>query len=495
MSPFDDEVLSAYLDGEATEAERAFVEERLAADPAARQLLDELRSAADAVRNLPQPALDEQFQRDVLAAIDADRPTAGAARDAREPGAPVWRRPGVRRGLAWGCLAAAASFVLAAFQSDEPGPVERQVAQAPAGDRTRRSEPLDMKAAPPAASPQPERAPLKSEQPRQASTAAAPESVAEGFDMAADAAPTSPATGAPAAPQATTFGGRGGAAINGRDGAATRKAFSDGLASPPAPSATEAFPQSNVAAADRIVRIPVAGDMTAAEATLRSALAAERIALVQESKDDGVDRIAGSVDKKRALELSDRGAASESDELAESVDLDQSATAGSGLSDESTIAGSGLSDDGSLEAGSPRPVAYLVAASPEQVERLVARLQSIPSGFGLDQQNFRFLEESKPESSKSKSTIPSPSATSDKLTLESARDAENAPREQFGRAKRLDLPAGSLPEGFSGGSRVDRRFNDETRSRSSAAAVEATPGEVRITVVLVPVAAPADADP
>ena len=485
MSPFDDEVLSAYLDGEATEAERALVEERLAADPAARQLLDELRSAADAVRNLPLPALDEQFQRDVLAAIDADRPTAGAARDAREPGAPVWRRPGVRRGLAWGCLAAAASFVLAAFQPDEPGPVERQVAQAPADDRTRRSEPLDMKAAsPPAASPQQERALLKSDQPRQASTAAAPESVAEGFDMAADAAPTSPATGAPAAPQATTFGGRGGAAINGRDGATTRKAFSDGLASPPAPSATEAFPQSNVAAADRIVRIPVAGDMAAAEATLQAALAAERIALVQESKNDGADRSPESIDGLQASELSALSARGAGGEFAEGAELDQS-----------SLAGPGLSGAGARGAGSPRPVAYLVAASPEQVERLVARLQSIPSSFGLDQQHFRFIEESKPESSKSKSTIPSPSATSDKLALESARDAENAPREQFGRAKRLDLPAGSLPEGFSGGGRVDRRFNDETRSRSSAAAVESTPGEVRVTVVLVPVAAPADADP
>ncbi|MCX7852132.1 MAG: zf-HC2 domain-containing protein, partial [Caldilineales bacterium] len=42
-SPQDDELLSAYLDGRLTSAEAARLEARLAADPALRQRLQELR--------------------------------------------------------------------------------------------------------------------------------------------------------------------------------------------------------------------------------------------------------------------------------------------------------------------------------------------------------------------------------------------------------------------------------------------------------------------
>lgn len=49
-----DELLSAYLDGELTAAEQAEVERLLATDPAARQLLDELRTLSATLQALPQ---------------------------------------------------------------------------------------------------------------------------------------------------------------------------------------------------------------------------------------------------------------------------------------------------------------------------------------------------------------------------------------------------------------------------------------------------------
>ena len=50
---FDDELLSAYLDGELSAEERARVEAHLAADPQARKLFDELRGVSLAMRELP----------------------------------------------------------------------------------------------------------------------------------------------------------------------------------------------------------------------------------------------------------------------------------------------------------------------------------------------------------------------------------------------------------------------------------------------------------
>ncbi|NUQ47365.1 MAG: zf-HC2 domain-containing protein, partial [Phycisphaerae bacterium] len=50
--PAQDELLSAYLDGELEEGERRLVEARLESDPAARALLAELRGASAALRSL-----------------------------------------------------------------------------------------------------------------------------------------------------------------------------------------------------------------------------------------------------------------------------------------------------------------------------------------------------------------------------------------------------------------------------------------------------------
>lgn len=64
------EQLSAYLDGELTDAERAAVERLLATDPAARALLDELRRTAELVAALPRAAAPPDFVENAVARLE-----------------------------------------------------------------------------------------------------------------------------------------------------------------------------------------------------------------------------------------------------------------------------------------------------------------------------------------------------------------------------------------------------------------------------------------
>jgi anti-sigma factor RsiW len=61
-----DELLSAYIDGELTDAERAQVEKRLAADPAARELVAELRGLSNTLRSLPHEKMPADMRPDVM---------------------------------------------------------------------------------------------------------------------------------------------------------------------------------------------------------------------------------------------------------------------------------------------------------------------------------------------------------------------------------------------------------------------------------------------
>jgi anti-sigma factor RsiW len=60
------ELLSAYLDGEVTAAQRAQVEQRLATDPEARAALDELRALSAALQSLPKLSVGEDLSERVL---------------------------------------------------------------------------------------------------------------------------------------------------------------------------------------------------------------------------------------------------------------------------------------------------------------------------------------------------------------------------------------------------------------------------------------------
>jgi anti-sigma factor RsiW len=107
---FDESALSAYLDGELANAERAAVERRVAADPVARTMLDELRVTREAVRALPpvdapsgfwDRVLDGNATTDAANVVPLDAARARSVRSDR-------RR---RRWLALPSAAAAAVFV------------------------------------------------------------------------------------------------------------------------------------------------------------------------------------------------------------------------------------------------------------------------------------------------------------------------------------------------------------------------------------------------
>lgn len=61
------ERISAYVDGELSPADAAAVEQRLASDPEARRLADELRAVGDACRLAPAPAFNTDLSQAVLA--------------------------------------------------------------------------------------------------------------------------------------------------------------------------------------------------------------------------------------------------------------------------------------------------------------------------------------------------------------------------------------------------------------------------------------------
>lgn len=84
-NPHNDELLSAYLDGELTAAERAEVERRLAEDPTARQALEELRGVSETLRGLPVRPAEAGFAAGVMQRVEA----AGGQRDSSQSAGPV----------------------------------------------------------------------------------------------------------------------------------------------------------------------------------------------------------------------------------------------------------------------------------------------------------------------------------------------------------------------------------------------------------------------
>jgi anti-sigma factor RsiW len=74
----ESELLSAYLDGRLSPDERARVDDLLAAQPAARKLLEELRSVGAALKSLPRQKLGEDLSESVLE-IAQRRKQAGSA--------------------------------------------------------------------------------------------------------------------------------------------------------------------------------------------------------------------------------------------------------------------------------------------------------------------------------------------------------------------------------------------------------------------------------
>lgn len=125
----DEDLLSAYLDGECTDAERAWVEEQLATSAETRAVLDDVRAAREAVRALPPRDAPPEFWARMLA-TDDDTADGGdgdgaLAAVAADPGAPVDLAAARRRrrpGRIVAALAGAAAAAVIAAVVLVPGP-------------------------------------------------------------------------------------------------------------------------------------------------------------------------------------------------------------------------------------------------------------------------------------------------------------------------------------------------------------------------------------
>lgn len=143
----DDELLSAYLDGELTEEERAEVNERLANDPAAKKTLAALHGISARVQSLPQEPLGRDLKQQVLEQIQK-KPSAILPQHDIYPET----TSGQRRGLIWAGLAIAAALMLMFLANpdreqrdpvavaDEKGAAEKSIAETQSGEVGRKDD-------------------------------------------------------------------------------------------------------------------------------------------------------------------------------------------------------------------------------------------------------------------------------------------------------------------------------------------------------------------
>ncbi len=116
--PMTEEWLSAYLDGELDDAERADVEIRLAESEEWRAVLDELRETRSALRALPSVDASPEFWQKVMAGDDVV--DLRVARKTRERRSGRWK-------LAVTGAAAAAVIVVGVVAIPQPDKVTPQV--------------------------------------------------------------------------------------------------------------------------------------------------------------------------------------------------------------------------------------------------------------------------------------------------------------------------------------------------------------------------------
>jgi anti-sigma factor RsiW len=153
----DDELVSAYLDGELSAEDRAAVEARLSADPAAAELIQQLRAVSQAMQGLPQEVVGHDLSDAIVRRVEESRrttpappvsgssPSAVQASSSNGAASPVSQAMPTltigrtRRGWVWASLAVAAALLIMVFQSD-PDPDQNLPSMAqrdrPAADRT-----------------------------------------------------------------------------------------------------------------------------------------------------------------------------------------------------------------------------------------------------------------------------------------------------------------------------------------------------------------------
>ena len=138
----NDELLSAYLDGEVTAEEQAQIEELLAAQPQARQLLEELRALSGALQSLPPARLEADLSERVIRAAQRQILTGDKAATASTSSAgSLWTRLRKRltgRAVFWPAVAAALALWIVLTDLGRVGdaPHQREVVRAPAPEMT-----------------------------------------------------------------------------------------------------------------------------------------------------------------------------------------------------------------------------------------------------------------------------------------------------------------------------------------------------------------------
>jgi anti-sigma factor RsiW len=117
---FDDELLSAYLDDELAPEERARVEQRLASDPGAKQLLEELRAVSQAVKAVPSATVGTDLRESVLRRAERTMLLPGERASARGLNEMVRKLPFGRskRAWFWAGAALAAGLMLMFFERE-----------------------------------------------------------------------------------------------------------------------------------------------------------------------------------------------------------------------------------------------------------------------------------------------------------------------------------------------------------------------------------------
>src|SRR6478609_3128068 len=90
----DDELLSAYMDGELSADERAAVEARLTTDQAAQQLLHELRSVSQSVQAMPTESLGRDLSEEIVRRARETAPTPSRSSSATAAAASEFPRLG-----------------------------------------------------------------------------------------------------------------------------------------------------------------------------------------------------------------------------------------------------------------------------------------------------------------------------------------------------------------------------------------------------------------
>jgi anti-sigma factor RsiW/anti-anti-sigma regulatory factor len=123
-TPFSEELLSAYLDGELTPHERAEVERRLEESPSLREHLDELAEVSRQVRSLPRPEAPSELHVQVSARIHNGTPPRPdpSLRADLSAGSPSRRSPATWR---WTVTTACLLLVVAVVQIRRDGPADR----------------------------------------------------------------------------------------------------------------------------------------------------------------------------------------------------------------------------------------------------------------------------------------------------------------------------------------------------------------------------------